>query len=207
MIIMIRTYLLLLLLFCAAILSAQNNVDTLRLNSSYRELVRNPKSEELQKEFLNAFPNTWKSFLRTYDFYPEKDLTMYKLGYDHIVNGLGKLITLLPDSVYCNKLIELSIGGRWEADAPNYLQMVVRQTMQKKPEVMFQRLSLLWQGDVFPFWYFFFHSLHSTKEDICLYSELYNKMQRKYPMIVKDMEVAFTVSSGKASINISDFSK
>lgn len=204
---MIRTYLLLLLLFCAAILSAQNNVDTLRLNSSYRELVRNPKSEELQKEFLNAFPNTWKSFLRTYDFYPEKDLTMYKLGYDHIVNGLGKLITLLPDSVYCNKLIELSIGGRWEADAPNYLQMVVRQTMQKKPEVMFQRLSLLWQGDVFPFWYFFFHSLHSTKEDICLYSELYNKMQRKYPMIVKDMEVAFTVSSGKASINISDFSK
>lgn len=207
MIIMIRTYLLLLLLFCATILSAQNNVDTLRLNSSYRELVRNPKSEELQKEFLNAFPNTWKSFLRTYDFYPEKDLTMYKLGYDHIVNGLGKLITLLPDSVYCNKLIELSIGGRWEADAPNYLQMVVRQTMQKKPEVMFQRLSLLWQGDVFPFWYFFFHSLHSTKEDICLYSELYNKMQRKYPMIVKDMEVAFTVSSGKASINISDFSK
>lgn len=207
MIIMIRTYLLLLLLFCATILSAQNNVDTLRLNSSYRELVRNPKSEELQKEFLNAFPNTWKSFLRTYDFYPEKDLTMYKLGYDHIVNGLGKLITLLPDSVYCDKLIELSIGGRWEADAPNYLQMVVRQTMQKKPEVMFQRLSLLWQGDVFPFWYFFFHSLHSTKEDICLYSELYNKMQRKYPMIVKDMEVAFTVSSGKASINISDFSK
>lgn len=204
---MIRTYLLLLLLFCATILSAQNNVDTLRLNSSYRELVRNPKSEELQKEFLNAFPNTWKSFLRTYDFYPEKDLTMYKLGYDHIVNGLGKLITLLPDSVYCDKLIELSIGGRWEADAPNYLQMVVRQTMQKKPEVMFQRLSLLWQGDVFPFWYFFFHSLHSTKEDICLYSELYNKMQRKYPMIVKDMEVAFTVSSGKASINISDFSK
>lgn len=207
MIIMIRTCLLLLLLFCATILSAQNNVDTLRLNSSYRELVRNPKSEELQKEFLNAFPNTWKSFLRTYDFYPEKDLTMYKLGYDHIVNGLGKLITLLPDSVYCDKLIELSIGGRWEADAPNYLQMVVRQTMQKKPEVMFQRLSLLWQGDVFPFWYFFFHSLHSTKEDICLYSELYNKMQRKYPMIVKDMEVAFTVSSGKASINISDFSK
>lgn len=207
MIIMIRTYLLLLLLFCAAILSAQNNVDTLRLNSSYRELVRNPKSEELQKEFLNAFPNTWKSFLRTYDFYPEKDLTMYKLGYDHIVNGLGKLITLLPDSVYCNKLIELSIGGRWEADAPNYLQMVVRQTMQKKPEVMFQRLSLLWQGDVFPFWYFFFHSLHSTKEDMRLYSELHNKMQRKYPQIVKDMEIAFAVSSGKASINISDFSK
>lgn len=204
---MIRTYLLLLLLFCAAILSAQNNVDTLRLNSSYRELVRNPKLEELQKEFLNAFPNTWKSFLRTYDFYPEKDLTMYKLGYDHIVNGLGKLITLLPDSAYYDKLIELSIGGRWEADASNYLQMVVRQTMQKEPEVMFQRLSLLWQGDVFPFWYFFFHSLHSTKEDICLYSELYNKMQRKYPMIVKDMEVAFTVSSGKASINISDFSK
>jgi hypothetical protein len=202
MIIMIRTYSLLFLLFCAAMLAAQNNVDTLRLNSSYRELVRYPKSVEIQKEFLDAFPDTWKSFLRTYDFYPKGDLTMYKLGYDHIVNGLGKLITLLPDSVYCDKLIELSIGGRWEADAPNYLQMVVRQTMQKKPEVMFQRLSLLWQGDIFPFWYFFFHSLYSTKEDIHLYSELHDKMQKKYPMIVKDMEVAFVVSSGKASVSL-----
>lgn len=152
---MIGIYSFYLLLFCAAILAAQNNVDTLRLNSSYRELVRNPKSAELQKESLDAFPSTWKSFWGTYDFYPEKDLTMYELGYDHIVNGLGNLITLLPDSVYCDKLIELSISGRWEADAPNYLQMVVRKTMQKKPEVMFQRLSLLRQRDVFPFPVFF----------------------------------------------------
>ena len=80
---------------------------------------------------------------------------MYNLGYDHIVNGLGKLVTLLPDSVYCDKLIVISIGGRWEADAPNYLQLVVRKTMQKKSEVMFQRLSLLRQEDVFSFWRFF----------------------------------------------------
>lgn len=144
-----------LLLFCTAILAAQNNIDTLRLNSAYRELVQNPKSVELQKEFLAAFPNTWKVFLSTYDFCPQKDLTMYNLGYDHIVNGLGKLVTLLPDSVYCDKLIGISIGGRWEADAPNYLQLVVRKTMQKKSEVMFQRLSLLRQEDVFSFWRFF----------------------------------------------------
>ncbi|MEY8685301.1 hypothetical protein AB9N12_03860 [Bacteroides sp. AN502(2024)] len=199
---MIRTYLFSLLLFCSAVLAAQNNVDTLRLNSSYRELVRNKKSVEVQKEFLDAFPDTWKSFLSTYDFYLKEDLTMYKLGYDHIVNGLGNLVTLLPDSIYCDKLIALSIGGRWEADAPNYLQMVVRKAMQKKPEVMFQRLSLLRQEDVFSFWYFFFHSLHSTKEDIRLYSELHDKMQKKYPMIVKDMKAAFAISSGKASVSL-----
>lgn len=202
MIAMIRKCLFSLLLFCTAILAAQNNIDTLRLKSAYRELVQNPKSVELQKEFLAAFPNTWKVFLSTYDFCPQKDLTMYNLGYDHIVNGLGKLVTLLPDSVYCDKLIGISIGGRWEADAPNYLQLVVRKTMQKKSEVMFQRLSLLRQEDVFSFWCFFFHSLHSTKEDIRLYSELHDKMQRKYPMIVKDMKAAFVVSSGKASASL-----
>ena len=189
MIAMIRKCLFSLLLFCTAILAAQNNIDTLRLNSAYRELVQNPKSVELQKEFLAAFPNTWKVFLSTYDFCPQKDLTMYNLGYDHIVNGL-------------DKLIGISIGGRWEADAPNYLQLVVRKTMQKKSEVMFQRLSLLRQEDVFSFWCFFFHSLHSTKEDIRLYSELHDKMQRKYPMIVKDMKAAFVVSSGKASASL-----
>jgi len=48
----------------------------------------------------------------------------------------------------------------------------------------------------------FSHSLHSTKEDIRLYSELHDKMQRKYPMIVKDMKAAFVVSSGKASASL-----
>ena len=67
---------------------------------------------------------------------------------------------------------------------------------------MFQRWSVLRQEDVFSFWCFFFHSLHSTKEDIRLYSELHDKMQRKYPMIVKDMKAAFVVSSGKASASL-----
>ncbi|WP_302614752.1 hypothetical protein [uncultured Bacteroides sp.] len=177
---------------------AQSRVDTLGLNASYRKLVEEPMSVEVQKKFFTAFPDTWKSFLQTYDFCPQEDLTMYKSAHDHIVNGLGRLVTLLPDSIYCDKLIRLCIGGRWEADAPNYLQMVVRQVMHKKPEVMFQRLSMIWQGDVFSFWYFFFHSLHSTIEETNLYAELCEKMGKKYPMIVKDMEIAFSVSSGKA---------
>lgn len=185
---------------CADILTAQHAIDTLKLKSAYRELVQNPSSEENQKKFFNAFPNSWKAFLWVYDYYPNGDLTMYKLGYDHIMNGLGKLITLIPDSVYCDKLIRLSVDGRWDADAPTYLQTILWETMQKKPEVMFKRLSLLWEGDVFPFWYFFFHTLHTTKEDVAMYGELKLKMQKKYPSIVKDMDIAFSVASGKASI-------
>lgn len=185
---------------CADILTAQHAIDTLKLTSAYRELVQNPNSEEHQKKFFDAFPNTWATFSWIYNYYPNGDLTMYKLGYAHIMNGLGKLVTLIPDSVYCDKLIGLSIGGRWDADAPNFLRMVLRQTMQKKPEVMFQRLSLLWEGDVFPFWFFFFHSLHTTKDDVAMYGELKLKMQKKYPAIVKDMDIAFSVASGKASI-------
>ena len=77
---MIRKCLFSLLLFCTAILAAQNNIDTLRLNSAYRELVQNPKSVELQKEFLAAFPNTWKVFLSTYDSVSYTHLRAHETG-------------------------------------------------------------------------------------------------------------------------------
>ena len=50
-------------------------VDTALLNKTYRKLLKNPQSRELQLDFFKAFPDNWDDFNSTYK-YSDKE------GYD-----------------------------------------------------------------------------------------------------------------------------
>ena len=177
-------------------------VDTAKLNTAYRELAGNPNTPARQKAFFDAFPSTWREFIMTYQYVPDKnyDLAMYDLAYEHIEKGLGGRITLIADSIYCDKLINLSIGGQWDADAPNYLQSVLKKTIWKKMEMMFDRLSKWEIGYQFKFWQFYWASLHKKDSVLTDFKRLKKLMEDRNPNEVKVMEEAFHYSYGQSFV-------
>lgn len=199
-----RTLLISIFLFCIYTqgFSQYFPVDTAQLNQAYAALISEPNSIEKQKKFLETFPSTFSEFVMVYQFVPDPnyDLTMYWKAPDHVLKGL-KMLTLIPDTTYCDKLINLSINGRWHADAPNYLKIVLHEVMEEKTNIMFSRLNNKWVGQQFSFWYFYFGNPVIKQNFLSKFESLKKLLSDSYPTMVKEMESAFHASYGKADIS------
>jgi hypothetical protein len=177
-------------------------VDTTRLNQTYNDLIKAPFSFEKEKAFLDAFPSTFSEYIMVYQYVPDPnyDLTMYHKGLDHVLKGLGGL-KMIPDTIFCDKLIKLSLNGRWNADAPNYLKMLLHQVIEKKPEIMFERLNKMMIGQQFSFWYFYFSSLSIKEDGKTNFQQIKMQMEKNYSKEIKDMEAAYQAAYGKAFLS------
>lgn len=167
-------------------------VDTARLNTAYRELVNNPDSKEKQEAFFYAFPNNWREFITTYGFCSKDgyDLTMYSAAHEHIA-ALGSKMSLINDTVYCRKLVNIAVGGVYGADAPNYFKTVLHRTMQEKDSVMLHCISRLRKGHQMQFWQFYWSCNGKSDELEKEFAHLYESNAGKYPDMMKTMEIAF----------------
>ena len=191
--------------FCAFITNSQCFVDTAKLNQSFIDLNNFPVTYEREKAFFDAFPSSWMEFVLTYQYYPNKS---FELDYiNHI--ELFKNLKLIPDSMYCDKLIFLSVGGKWEADATGALQNVLHTKMNNKTEVFFSRLARLHRGFQLRFWQFFWSSITHSEDNLKRIRNDYvnecelikNKMGKKYPDEVKTMETAFSFALGEITFS------
>ena len=171
-------------------------VDTAKLNTAYKELIKDRNSPEKQQLFLDAFPSTFDDFNMTYQFCEGKgyDLSMYNKGSDHILNGLATL-NLLPDSIYYDKLIQLSFGGRFYPDAPNYLRHLLQKIIKEKPESFFKRLSNFNEGQLISFWFFYFHS--RFEKDYVADFEKFKTFKSAFPKVINAMVIAYPASCGR----------
>ncbi|MDR2569625.1 MAG: hypothetical protein LBD23_04920 [Oscillospiraceae bacterium] len=116
-------------------------------------------------------------------------------------------LSLIPDSTYCDNLIRLSIGGKWDADAPSGLQRLLRRVMEKKTETFFSRLSKQSRGYQLRFWLFYWSSLYihtdggslgTPGREYPLVCERFKKLMiAKYPDEVKTMEIALPFALGE----------
>ena len=166
-------------------------IDTALLNKTYRTLLQNPQSRESQLDFFKAFPDNWDDFNSTYR-YSDKvgyDLSMYSQAYQHI-KALAECYAI-NDTLYCNKLIALSVGATLDADAPNYLQEVLHNTMKRDNDTFMHCLSKIDKGHQMQFWQFYWSSIVDGRSMQDKFMELYNKNKEKYPAIMKAMSTAF----------------
>lgn len=166
-------------------------IDTLKLNKAYNELLSDTQSLEKQKEYFNAFPNNWAEFYDTYKYCSDKeyDLSMYSRAYEHI-QALGGC-TAINDTIFCNKLIALSVGATLDADAPNYLQGILHNAMKRNNDTFMHSLSKIDKGHQMQFWQFYWSSIIDSRSLQDEFNELYNKNKEKYPTIMKAMSTAF----------------
>lgn len=125
------------------------------LDSLFRILLKDPESQHNQEEFFDKFPHSFQEFLITYNYHPKLTNPMYSSSYDHIFNGFAKL-NKIPVWKYYKRFIDLSINGKWDADAVNCLQRVLAIKAKENPNILFSLLSLYTKEDIYSFWYFYF---------------------------------------------------
>ena len=181
------------IIFQASYLNAQYfPVDTAKLNTAYNELMNNPNTLERQKKFFDAFPNTWMEFIMTYQYVPysKYDLTMYSLAEKHI-QALGGRVTLIKDSIYCKKLVNIAIGGKWSADAPNYFKLLLHQVMWNRMDGMLYEISQLRSGHQMQFWQFYWSNIVKSDKLKTEYERLLKINSDNYPKEMETMSIAF----------------
>ena len=166
-------------------------VDTALLNKTYRKLLKNPQSRELQLDFFKAFPDNWDDFNSTYKYSDKEgyDLSMYSQAHEHI-KALAECYAI-NDTLYCNKLIALSVGALLDADAPNHLQGLLHYTMQHRNDTFLYCLSEIEKGHQMQFWQFYWSNIIDGDYQLEEFNKLYNKNKEKYPAMMKTMSIAF----------------
>lgn len=176
-------------------------IDTTKLNRTFSELTEGPSTYEKQIAFLEAFPSTFTEYMMVYQYVPDPayDLTMYRKISDHLIKGLGTL-TLVPDTSYCNKIINLCLNARGYGDAQGFLRIVLKQVVKHKLDVMFDCLNKKMPRQQFSLWYFYFNSIVTHDREVDDFEHLKKLMNNVYPTQVLEMEAAYKASHGKAFI-------
>lgn len=185
--------------FCVITSQAQYFMaDTLKLNRAERALIKN-NSLKNQQAFFDAFPKDWPQYITTYQYSDKKgfDKRMYDKAPSQITAFAEKL-TLIDDSTYCARLVNLAIGAEIDADAPNYLQTLQHEVMRKKTDAMIKIISGLIEGDQMLYWQFYWSNYFRKPQLEAEYNKLYDQQKTAYPEEMKIMSIAFEYFCGKS---------
>ena len=103
-------------------------VDTTKLAQAYATWQQE-SSPANQRVFFDAFPKNWMEFIATYQY----GAPFYDRANKH-VHALGEMAKAIPTDEYCERLVNLCIGGELDADAPNYLRELVGEALSADGE-------------------------------------------------------------------------
>ena len=180
--------------------------DTVKLNATYRELLKHPESKEAQMAYFEAFPNTWMEYIVTYQFVPddkEGRKNLYSVGHKHM-HAFEYKLNLIPDSLYYKKLVNIAIGARKDADAANYLQGCVKDHMINHSEEILNALAPLRKGHRFEFWEFYFSNIiaeETIEEELNRLVELHKNCHQEDVQMMKDAFKYFYNGVNQSSVS------
>lgn len=129
----------------------------------------NKKSKADSADFFKCFPSTFSLFKAIYDY----GGPLYEESYSHI-EFLFSYASI--DSIHMiDKLIGISIGGWWDADAINYLSTNIRDFVNSHTSATVNVLQNKSEFESFSFWLFIFDSPHPSnlRED---FNMIYTKV-------------------------------
>lgn len=170
--------------------------DFATLCDAYNKLQTNPQSYDAQCAFFHAFPNTWWNFVLLYGYHKNYSMNT-RYADKHLAaffNGMAKI----EDSIYCEKIINLAIGARIDADAPNLFQRLLHRRMTENPDIMMSILSGKLKSDQLLFWEFYWATLYRKPVMEAEFQELYGDWKEVYPQEMERMAIAFENFCGES---------
>ena len=146
-----------------------------KLRRSY-EVLKTDSSAENQWLYFNAFPSNWNEFVLT-----ERMLECNPSKEHNIDNYIAALFRLsaVDDTLFCIKMINLSIGGRLDADGPNMFLHALHGRMgctvcspfspkagnrKQSWDLMLRLLSDITECDCLRFWQYYWSSLYHEED-------------------------------------------
>ncbi len=123
------------------------------------------------KEFVNAFPNNFQEFNELYGYEDGKGGNILYSKTEHI-NYLFTCSEVVDDEKL-NKIIEVGIDGKWDADNIGEFQNSTYALVKKYPEETKKIMDNLSDKKSASFWYFLFDGPHpSDKENVSKFESL-----------------------------------
>lgn len=192
-------------------------VDTLKLNTAYRELVKAPEDTARQRAFFEAFPSSGREFMSVYGAfspgqYPfstfeelakggdvtEFDSSMSSQGFDH-VNAFKTMLPSIPDSLYLAKMINIGVDLDLDADGsalfwPDLMQGII----PAKADMAFRIIKDLTPLDQMKFWLFYCSSWLKGGDTDKHLRALVDRMQAQYPKECATALIALEHANGHA---------
>jgi len=112
--------------------------NSLRVKNAYEEFVQNPEDKSIQLAYLDAFPSDFVTFMAV--FMPRGFGQLYD-GHEY-VEAIYEIGQDLPTPTM-QKILKVAVSGKWDADAPNYLQGTIIGLAKLNPEVFAKEFSVL----------------------------------------------------------------
>lgn len=127
--------------------------------------------------FFNLFPNNFSDFNNIYGWNEKLDSPqiLYHISYEHI-SLFYRIYNIIPQDIYYRKIIDIGIGGYWEADAVNYFQHCMRNVFLNNAPEAIVTLKDYTDEDIKRFWHFFYDTLYY---DHPLENKFFKKMYEK----------------------------
>lgn len=170
------------------VLVAQTSIEekAKRLEEYYSKSYSNSDSLKFRQLFFEEFPNSFIEFKTIYDYNYNKPSILYEVATEHIFILFNNLENI-DDSIYYNKLINVAIDGKWNADAIFCFQFGLQKRVLQNPILTYDLLNSRNDKEIKSFFYFFFDSIHPKWKSIP--KEL-KQMKKKSLRIYKLMEQA-----------------
>lgn len=140
------------------------------------DVLRTDSSKENQWLYFNAFPDNWDEFVlteRMLECNPSKGCNI-----DDYIAALFRL-PAVNDTLFCIKMINISIGGRLDADGPNMFLHALHVRMgctvccplsteagnrEQSWDLMLRLLSDISECDRLRFWQYYWSSLYHEED-------------------------------------------
>jgi hypothetical protein len=118
-------------------------------------LSTSENSKGARQEFFYSFPGNFQDLNRLYGYNGSKRGPLYMDAVNHI-SYLFKDFAAVKDTIFYKKIIDISIGGHWEADAINYFRKALKEKVGAKPYLVFYLLKRIQGKQIGEFWFFYF---------------------------------------------------
>lgn len=172
--------------------------------------MADPNNPTKQMAFFEAFPETWTEYLTTYvklydPGYSKRgpanqkfDLTMSNLNQSHIDAMMYKTWTV-PDSIYCAKIVNISIGAFLDGDIAENSKSVLRAAMQgKRKSAMLKTIFSMTPNDQMRFWMYYWGTYTRATKIADEFFLLHKELAPKYPEEAALMKKAYDISFGQS---------
>ena len=165
-------------------------VDTAKLNKAYDALMKKPRTANIEKEYLEAFPTTWMEFYMTYQYINDENYSTKMVKQCN--KQIEALFSLkhLNDTTFCEKIVNLTIGLKESCEQTTLFQSYLMGYLLKNDKLVLDYLSKLRKGYQMEFWQFCWSSVTECNWEEH-FKTLYKRNKKAFPQLMETSRVAF----------------
>jgi hypothetical protein len=164
-----------------------------QLIKAFQELSSSRFTVKSQQNYFEAFPNNFVLFNMLFGYsdkepFGEPTTEFERLLYKEAESFIPTFFKLngIDKTQYYNRIIDISINGRWYADGVNYFQHGMVEKVNGDLNLFCKLLSKRGKKEIISFWYFYFDGPHPIKQ---IPKELQN-VKRNNPKLFYLIELA-----------------